>query len=89
MASHRWQNAKLNGALIATGQMALTWYLFHIAVGALWVRRRGWHSFGSVTNGILVGVVFFAGLVVLSTVWKRYYKFRYGPMEWVLRNVTK
>jgi uncharacterized membrane protein YeiB len=53
------------------------------------VRRRGWHSFGSVTNGILVGVVFFAGLVVLSTVWKRYYKFRYGPMEWVLRNVTK
>jgi uncharacterized membrane protein YeiB len=89
MAGHRWQNARLTGALIATGQMALTWYLFHIAVGALWVWRRGWHSFGSVTNGLLVGLVFFAGLVVLSTIWKRHYEFKYGPMEWVLRNVTK
>jgi len=89
MASHRWPNARLTVGLIATGQMALTWYLFHIAVGALWVRKRGWHSFGSVTRGIIIGVIFFAVLVLLSTLWKRRLKFKYGPMEWVLRNVTK
>jgi uncharacterized membrane protein YeiB len=89
MASHRWPGARVTSALIATGQMALTWYLFHISVGALWVRKRGWHSFGSVTNGILVGIAFFVGLVLLSALWKRRFKFKYGPMEWVLRNVTK
>ena len=70
-----------------TGQMALTWYLFHIVVGAAYVRKHGWHTAGTVTNGLLVGVVFFAIVVVLSTLWKRYFK--YGPMEWVLRNVSK
>ena len=87
MAGHRWQSTWVTRPLIATGQMALTWYLFHIVVGAAYVRKRGWHTAGTVTNGILVGVVFFAIVVVLSTLWKR--RFKYGPMEWVLRNVSK
>ena len=87
MAGYRWHGARFTIPLIATGQMALTWYLFHIVVGYVWLRKRGWHTFGTVTEGLLVGVVFFAVLVVLSTIWKR--RFKYGPMEWVLRNVTR
>jgi uncharacterized membrane protein YeiB len=97
MVGHRWSENKLHPLhvalgdwlmrpLMATGQMALTWYIFHIAVGAVWVSRRGWHSAGTVTNGILFGAVFFCVLVVISAVWKRHFK--YGPMEWVLRNVS-
>jgi uncharacterized membrane protein YeiB len=87
MGGHRWQRATFTLPLIATGQMALTWYLFHIVVGAAWVRKKGWHTAGTVTNGLLVGVIFFAIIVVLSTLWKR--RFKYGPMEWVLRNVSR
>lgn len=87
MVGHRWKDAAFIRPLQATGQMAFTWYLFHVAIGAMWVWRRGWHSAGTLTSGILFGVVFFCFLVVLSALWKRH--FRYGPMEWVLRNVSK
>jgi uncharacterized membrane protein YeiB len=87
IAGHHWHETRVTRALAATGQMALTWYLFHIAVGALWVYKRGWHTAGTVTNGILVGVIFFALIVAVSTIWKRHSK--YGPMEWILRNVSK
>jgi uncharacterized membrane protein YeiB len=87
MAGHYWHETRVTRALADTGQMALTWYLFHIAVGALWIYKRGWHTAGTVANGILVGAVFFAILVVVSAIWKRDHK--YGPMEWVLRNVSK
>ncbi|HEY7116718.1 MAG TPA: DUF418 domain-containing protein [Tepidisphaeraceae bacterium] len=86
MAASRWPKARLTTALAYTGQMALTWYLFHIAVGALWIWRRGWHSAGTVAHGILFGILFYALLVVLSDVWKR--RFKYGPLEWLLRNVS-
>jgi uncharacterized membrane protein YeiB len=87
MLGHHFHETKVTRALAATGQMALTWYLFHIAIGALWIWKRGWHTAGTVTNGILVGAIFFALIVAVSTIWKRDHK--YGPMEWVLRTVSK
>ena len=86
MAGHYWHETRITRALADTGQMALTWYLFHIAVGALWIYKRGWHTAGTVTNGILVGAAFFTLLVFVSHYWKRRHK--YGPMEWLLRNVS-
>lgn len=86
MAGHHWHETRVTRALADTGQMALTWYLFHIAVGALWIYKRGWHTAGTVTNGILVGTAFFTLLVFVSHYWKRRHK--YGPMEWILRNVS-
>jgi len=86
MAGHYWHETRVTRALAATGQMALTWYLFHIAIGAAWVYKRGWHTAGTVANGILVGAIFFALIVVISSIWKRHFK--YGPLEWVLRNVS-
>jgi uncharacterized membrane protein YeiB len=70
---------------VASGQMALTWYVAHIGVGAVFVWGVGWHRFGNAEVAVGVGVVGFAVIVLVSAIVKRW--FRNGPMEWLLRVV--
>jgi uncharacterized membrane protein YeiB len=85
MAGFGWPAARATGALVATGQMALTWYVAHIAAGAVVVGCVGWHRLGSLGAAVGVGVVAFAAMVLVSALSKR--RFRNGPMEWLLRVV--
>ena len=70
-------------ALVATGQLALTWYVGHILLGAVLVHFAGWHRFDSLPLSLLAGVSLFTLMVLTSALAKR--RWRTGPMEWLLR----
>lgn len=72
--------------LIATGQMALTWYVAHIVVGLGTVDNLGFTSSQSLPVAQGCGVAFFALAVVASWLWKQW--FRQGPLEWMMRRLT-
>jgi uncharacterized membrane protein YeiB len=85
MISARWSEARPIESLKRTGQLSLTWYVAHIAVGAAIVVRFGWHWPGSTRLAILIGAGLFAAIVIVSTIWRRWSD--RGPMEWLLRAV--
>lgn len=72
--------------LIATGQMALTWYVAHIVVGLGTVDKLGFTSSQSLPAAQGWGVAFFALAVLASWLWKQW--FRHGPLEWIMRRLT-
>jgi uncharacterized membrane protein YeiB len=92
IAGARWSvtglRARALRALSSTGQMALTWYVLHIAAGAMIVRHFGWHyRGGSVAGGLAIGLIAFAMMVVASAAWRR--RFNYGPFEYLLRAASR
>jgi uncharacterized protein len=72
--------------LIATGQMALTWYFFHIVFGLGTVVALDLAGSWSLPEAAGCGVAFFAVAVVVSCLWKA--KFRHGPLEWAMRRIA-
>jgi uncharacterized protein len=72
--------------LVATGQMALTWYFAHIVVGLGALVTLGIVGTKPLPVAAGYGLLFFAAAVVLSLVWKSF--FRHGPLEWVMRRVA-
>jgi len=81
----RWPKWGVTGALVSTGQMALTWYVGHIVLGACFVKVFGWHRAQSVGVGLLAGCSLFVVIALASAVYKR--RWKYGPLEWCLRAV--
>jgi uncharacterized membrane protein YeiB len=72
--------------LVATGQMALTWYFAHIVVGLGTLVGLGIVGAESLPMAAGYGVLFFAGAVLASTAWKSYC--RHGPLEWLMRRIA-
>jgi uncharacterized protein len=72
--------------LVATGQMALTWYVAHIVLGLGTVDALGLVASQTLLASAGYGVGFFALAVVASCLWKLV--FRHGPLEWVMRKVA-
>ncbi|OWK36731.1 DUF418 domain-containing protein [Fimbriiglobus ruber] len=72
--------------LVATGQMALTWYFAHIMLGLGTVVALDLVGSQSLPVAAGCGVGFFAVAVLVSSVWKMV--FRHGPLEWVMRKVA-
>jgi uncharacterized protein len=72
--------------LIATGQMALTWYFAHIVLGLGTVVSLGLESTASLEVAAATGLAFFVGAAVISWGWKSL--FQHGPLEWVMRRVA-
>jgi uncharacterized membrane protein YeiB len=81
-----WPSAIWLAPLVAMGQTALTWYLFHIIFGLGSVEAAGWTSSQPLPLAQACGVTFFAAAVFLSWRWKR--RFRHGPLEWVMRQIA-
>jgi uncharacterized membrane protein YeiB len=73
--------------LVATGQMALTWYFAHIVIGLGTVVALGLESTQSLSIAAGVGALFFVMAVLVSWLWKK--AFRHGPLEWLLRKVSR
>ncbi len=80
---------KLYALLAAAGRMALTNYLMQSLLLAL-----VFHGYGlglvnrlSLTKVMLINIGIFGLQLVLSKVWLSH--FRYGPLEWLLRGITK
>jgi len=72
--------------LIATGQMALTWYVGHIVLGLGAVVALGLESSTTLPIAALTGVAFFATATLISWLWKVF--FRHGPLEWFMRKLA-
>jgi uncharacterized membrane protein YeiB len=72
--------------LVATGQMALTWYFAHILLGLGAVVALGLVGTEPLPVAAGSGLLFFAGAVLVSWLWKKV--FRHGPLEWLMRKVA-
>jgi uncharacterized membrane protein YeiB len=72
--------------LVATGQMALTWYFAHIVLGLGAIVAFGLVGSQPLPVATGCGVGFFAAALLVSWLWKM--AFRHGPVEWVMRKVA-
>jgi uncharacterized protein len=80
--------ARLAVPFTAIGQMALTNYLMQsLVLGALFY-GYGLGLYGRLGSASAagVGVLIYAGQVVLSLMWLR--RYRFGPVEWIWRSLT-
>jgi uncharacterized protein len=75
-------------AVARVGRMALTNYLTETVVATFLMYHWGLGWFGSVSPSqqVLIVLLVYAGLLVISTIWLRFFKF--GPMEWLWRTFT-
>jgi uncharacterized protein len=71
--------------LVATGQMALTWWIGHIVFMEIALRMH-MVPIVSLRSATAYGILFFALVALVSWLWKM--RFRNGPLEWVMRKVT-
>ena len=81
-----WPSALWLSPMVAMGQMALTWYFFHVIFGLGAIVASGLTGSEPLPVGEACGVTFFVAAVFLSWLWKR--RFRHGPLEWVMRQVA-
>jgi uncharacterized protein len=80
-----WSNRSLR-PLVATGQMALTWYFAHIVLGLGLLVALGLVGTETLPMAAGYGLLFFGGAVIVSWGWKAI--FRHGPLEWLMRKVA-
>ena len=85
-----WAEASPGGLIVrslaATGQTAFTWYIAHVVVGV-----GGLSAAGLVQRHTsLLALAVATGACVLATCFSLQYRrrFRYGPLEWVLRRIA-
>jgi len=86
LATNRWPGRGWK-PLVATGQMALTWYMAHILLGLgglVALNQVGAHSLPAAAA---LGVAFFAIAVLVATRWNRIA--RRGPLETALRRLSE
>jgi uncharacterized membrane protein YeiB len=84
--AERFPLALVVRALVATGQLAFTWYVGHIFIGLGMVIALGLTETRPLPAGVATGLGFFTVAAVLSLAWRRW--FRYGPLEWLMRRVA-
>jgi uncharacterized membrane protein YeiB len=85
LAGSRWPGRAWT-PFASAGQMALTWYFAHIVIGLGTLVALDVVGTKPLPVAAGYGVVFFTAAVLLSWVWKSF--FRHGPLEWVMRNVA-
>jgi uncharacterized membrane protein YeiB len=73
-------------ALVATGRMALTWYIFHIVFGLGAVILFGLHTTQPPALAVAAGCTFFLLAMGLSHWWMK--RHQQGPLEALLRRVA-
>ncbi len=86
-----WQKDRVRGLLsylAPVGRMALTNYLLQTIICVTLFYGYGFGLFGKfgALQSTLIALGIFAGQIVLSSIWLRY--FAYGPMEWIWRQLT-
>jgi|CXWL01.1.fsa_nt_gi uncharacterized protein len=91
LVSTLWQKEGLQsllGVLAPVGRMALTNYLLQTAICVTIFYGYGFGQFGKVgaTKATLIALGIFLFQILLSGLWLKYFK--YGPMEWIWRQLT-
>jgi uncharacterized membrane protein YeiB len=84
--AERFASAFVVRALVATGQMAFTWYVVHIAVGLGALEYFHWVDNQPLERAVATALFFYAVVMLISlAVRSRGYR---GPLEWLLRKVA-
>ncbi|MDF3013038.1 MAG: hypothetical protein K0Q78_1242 [Cellvibrio sp.] len=84
-----WQKSgKLLNLLVPCGRVSLSVYLIQSVIGVPLFYPFGLGLYKTIgqTNSLLLGIVFYAVLIIIAHWWvKRFY---YGPVEWLWRSAT-
>lgn len=73
--------------LATVGRLSLTLYVAHVIVGMGTLEALGLLTSQSIEVAVLSSLMFCAFSMAFSVVWLRYFK--YGPLEWVFRHLSK
>lgn len=73
-------------SLVATGQLAFSWYIGHILVVVGIVIGLGLDGTQTLPVAVLIGTGFFIAAALVSCAYKRHFK--QGPLEWFIRAVA-
>ena len=84
--AERFAGAFAVRALVATGQMAFTWYIGHIVIGLGTLEHFQWVDNQPLGRAVATASGFYA-VVMLISLAVRSHNFR-GPLEWLLRKVA-
>lgn len=83
--AERFEHRRPILVLVATGQLAFTIYVLHVAAAVIPV-RLGLFPGAALEHAMLYGLVFFVLAAAGSVAWRR--RFTYGPLEGLLRRLT-
>jgi uncharacterized protein len=83
--AERFAGSTVLAAMVATGQMAFTWYVAHIGLIAV-AFVAGANESLSFAGAMAVAATSCATALAVSLAWKR--RARHGPLEWVMRAVA-
>jgi uncharacterized protein len=86
LVADRYPKALPVRALVACGQMAFTWYVFHIVIGLGTLLKLGYVDNQSLTAAVVTAAGFFLVISLISLAVRR--AGRRGPLEWLLRKVA-
>lgn len=89
LLAKRYENNPIIDILNKTGQLALTFYVAHVIFGMGIIEEFGPLKFGeySIEFSVIYALVFSLICILFAKVWLRYKKS--GPLEWVMRTLTK
>ncbi|MBU5347737.1 DUF418 domain-containing protein [Paenibacillus lautus] len=79
----RFEDNRLTGWLIWTGQLSLSHYLGHIFIGLGLLEAIGYLNHGNLGFAVSYGCGYFVMAVIFSWVWRK--RVRRGPMELLMR----
>ncbi len=82
-AGERWRDAPWLAPLVHTGQLALTLYVAHVAVGMGVLDAFGRLENQSFPFAVGSALLFCAAAVLFAHLWRR--RFKLGPLEWLMR----
>ncbi len=73
--------------LVTTGQLALTLYVAHVIIGMGVLEALGRLEQQSLNMAVVSALIFCVGAVTCAVIWRRFA--RHGPLEWLLRQITR
>ncbi|GAB0168396.1 heparan-alpha-glucosaminide N-acetyltransferase domain-containing protein [Lysinibacillus sp. CTST325] len=77
----------LTKSLIQTGQLTLTHYVSHVFIGVSILTLFNRLENQTLAFSLVFTLLFFVASILFSVLWSR--KFKRGPIEWVMRKITK
>lgn len=89
LIAKKYENNFIIVALTKTGQLALTFYVAHVIIGMGIVEYINPEKMGkySIEFSIIYALIFSMFCVLFAVIWTKYKKT--GPLEWVMRKITK
>jgi uncharacterized membrane protein YeiB len=83
----RFATARWLEPFVATGQTAFTLYIAHVMIGLGVLEAMGLLYYQPLSVAVISAAVFCVGAVLFSYLWRK--RFQRGPLEWVMRRVTR